>query len=187
MRQQGLIWIALAGNLWKSWEIGHCYHRQEEVFGSCRPHSGPVRVRYPQTHQVVAREGYLYLRWWGSTTCCCAYELYLWGTQGWGWVLVYHVSSHSHHSLWDRGLRSIADTLAKTLSVWRPELSKAMGDTELFDALKVQCDRTASFDGKHSGVSNCIYLIYRVFPCNQKDFYGGGDWEEEPDLFIFTR
>lgn len=62
-----------------------------------------------------------------------------------------------------------------------------MGDTELFDALKVQCDRMASFDGKHSGVSNCIYLIYRVFPCNQEDLYGGGDWEEEPDLFIFTR
>lgn len=33
----------------------------------------------------------------------------------------------THHSLWYRELRSIADTLAKTLSVWRPELSKAMG------------------------------------------------------------
>ena len=127
LRQQGLIRIVLAGNLWKSREIGHCHYRQEEVFGPCRPHCGPVRVRYPQTNQVVARESYLHLCWRGSTSYCCAYELYLWGTQGWGWILVYHVSSRSsQHPLWGRGLRSIADTLAKTLSVWQPELGKAI-------------------------------------------------------------
>lgn len=33
-----------------------------QVPGASRPDRGPVRVRDPQTHQVITREGYIYFR-----------------------------------------------------------------------------------------------------------------------------
>ncbi len=52
----------VTGHLRKGREVGHRYHRQEEVSGARRPHSRPVRLRYPEAHQTLAREGHLYLR-----------------------------------------------------------------------------------------------------------------------------
>ena len=59
---QILMVLSLLGHMREGREIGHRNHRQEEVPSPRRPYRRPVRLRNPEAHQALAREGHLHLR-----------------------------------------------------------------------------------------------------------------------------
>lgn len=79
------------GDMREGREIRHRDHRQEEVPCPCRPHRRPVRLRNPEAHQALAREGHLHLRGRGTTADRCPDEQYIRGAQGRRRVSLHHV------------------------------------------------------------------------------------------------